>query len=97
MRDAKPMTPLGHQPDDLPVHGPEDLGAMAMLTACLIAGGAALVVLAGGYAYHRTTQARIEQLQADIGITAKLGDFHMTEADLHDVAAEAGGGIHCAF
>ena len=31
----------------------------------------------------------IEQLQADIGITAKLGDFHMTEADLHDVAAEA--------
>ncbi|TXH15598.1 MAG: iron-containing alcohol dehydrogenase [Gammaproteobacteria bacterium] len=31
----------------------------------------------------------IEQLQADIGITQKLGDFGMTEADLHDVAAEA--------
>lgn len=31
----------------------------------------------------------IEQLQQDIGITQKLGDFGMTEADLHDVAAEA--------
>ena len=31
----------------------------------------------------------IEQLQADIGITQKLGDFGMTEADLHAVAAEA--------
>lgn len=33
--------------------------------------------------------AAIEQLQADIGITQKLGDFGMTEADLQDVAAEA--------
>jgi alcohol dehydrogenase len=31
----------------------------------------------------------IEQLQQDIGITQKLGDFGMTEADLQDVAAEA--------
>lgn len=31
----------------------------------------------------------IEQLKADIGITRKLGDFGMTEAHLHDVAAEA--------
>ena len=31
----------------------------------------------------------IESLKADIGITAKLGDFGMTEADLHDVASEA--------
>ena len=31
----------------------------------------------------------IRQLQADVGITAKLGDFGMTEADLHEVAAES--------
>ena len=31
----------------------------------------------------------IEQLKADVGITAKLGDFGMTEADIHDIAAEA--------
>lgn len=31
----------------------------------------------------------IEQLKADIGITARLGHFGMTEAHLHDVAAEA--------
>lgn len=31
----------------------------------------------------------IESLKADVGITAKLGDFGMTEADLDDVAAEA--------
>jgi len=31
----------------------------------------------------------IEQLQQDIGITQKLGDFGMTEADLQDVATEA--------
>ena len=31
----------------------------------------------------------IESLKADVGITAKLGDFGMTEADIHDVAAEA--------
>lgn len=31
----------------------------------------------------------IETLKADVGITAKLGDFGMSEADLHDVASEA--------
>ena len=31
----------------------------------------------------------IESLKADVGITAKLGDFGMTEADIDAVAAEA--------
>jgi len=31
----------------------------------------------------------IEQLKADVGITAKLGDFGMTEADINHIAAEA--------
>lgn len=45
-----------------------------------------------GLSLHQAAErsvSAVERLKADVGITAKLGDFGMTEADLHDVAAEA--------
>ena len=53
-------------PDAIPTRGPDDLGAMAMLTACLIAGGAVVLVIVIGVAVHAQITARIDRLQADL-------------------------------
>jgi len=48
----------------------------------------ALIAAVLGSAAERSVIS-IEQLKADVGITAKLGDFGMTEADINHIAAEA--------
>ena len=53
-------------PDDLPTRGADDMGAMAMLTACLIAGGGLVAVVVIGVAVHAQLTARIDRLQADL-------------------------------
>ena len=52
-------------PDDLPTRG-DDMGAMAMLTACLIAGAGLVAVVVIGVAVHAQLTARIDRLQADL-------------------------------
>ncbi len=53
-------------PDDLPAQGLDDLGGMAMLTACLMAGAVVVVMIVVAWAHHHTTQGRIDRLQADL-------------------------------
>ena len=53
-------------PDDLPTRGADDMGAMAMLTACLIAGAGLVAVVVIGVAVHAQLTARIDRLQADL-------------------------------
>jgi hypothetical protein len=52
--------------DDLPMHGLDDMGSMAMLAACLISAGAVVLLLAGGIAHHHYTQGRLDRLAADL-------------------------------
>jgi hypothetical protein len=82
--------------DDLPQRGLDDMGSMAMLTACLISAGAVVLMLVGGYAHHVYTQGRIDRLQAALRALntftsceapAKVGDstvitIRKTERDL---------------
>ena len=52
--------------DDLPQRGLDDLGGMAMLSACIIAGMAFTFVLAIGWGAHHQLAGRIDRLQADL-------------------------------
>ena len=52
--------------DDLPQRGLDDLGGMAMLSGCIVAGMAVVMMLAFGWAHHHYTQGRIDRLQADL-------------------------------
>lgn len=53
-------------PDDLPAQGLEDLGGMAMLTACLLAGAAVVLLVVSAWAHHHYTQGRIDGLAAEL-------------------------------
>lgn len=60
------VTSITDQDDALPTRGPDDLGAMAMLTACLIGGAGLVLVIVIGVAVHAQLTGRIDRLQADL-------------------------------